>query len=108
MTPNEPSSPSTTPEQIKDLLIIKDSDLALTVLHEKKKMILSLLLHDALTIQNLTKKTGMNPGTIKRHLLDLMKHDLIFVEKEARTDYNIKMKFYRARAKRLRIEIEVN
>lgn len=108
MNPIEPSSPNTLSKPIKDLLIVDDNDLALTVLHEKKKMILSELIHEAMTIQNLSIKTGMNPGTIKRHLMDLMNRNLIFVEKEARTDYNIKMKFYRARAKRIRIEIELN
>jgi predicted ArsR family transcriptional regulator len=89
-----------------DSLTVTDSELALTILHGKKKMILSLLLNNAMTIQEIKKETGLNPGTIKRHLLDLIANDLIFIQEERKSEkYNINMKFYRAKAKEIRINI---
>ena len=89
-------------------LTVTDSELALTILHGKKKMILSLLLKKAMTIQEIKRDTGLNPGTIKRHLIDLMSNRLIFVEREELSDYNIRMKYYRAKAKEIRIDITLS
>ncbi len=79
---------------------ITDPSLVLTLLHEKKRMIVNLLLKNAMTIQELKIATKMNPGTIKRHLDDLMRQDLIFIAEQRLNDYNIKMKFYQATARK--------
>ncbi len=93
--------------KIKEEIKITDSSLALIVLHEKKKMILKMLLEKAMTIQDLKKATNLNPGTIKRHLDDLVKNKLVFVAKVKYSDYNIRMKYYRATAKNFIINIKI-
>ena len=86
--------------EIKEEQLISDPSLVLTLLHEKKRMIINLILKKSMTIQEIKKQTDINPGTIKRHLDDLMKHDLVYVAEERLNDYNIKMKFYRATAQK--------
>lgn len=93
--------------KIKEEIKITDSSLALIVLHEKKKMILKMLLEKAMTIQDLKKATNLNPGTIKRHLDDLVKNKLVFVAQVKYSDYNIRMKYYRATAKNFTINIKI-
>jgi len=80
--------------------IITDPTLVMKLLHEKKRMIVNLLLKKAMTIQELKHATKMNPGTIKRHLDDLMAVDLIFIAEERLNDYKIKMKFYQTTARK--------
>ncbi|MCK5141202.1 MAG: winged helix-turn-helix transcriptional regulator [Candidatus Heimdallarchaeota archaeon] len=66
------------------------------VFHEKKGQILKLLVEKEMTIIDLKHATGMNPGTIKRHLDDLLEYDLIRISKEQLSEYSIMMKYYRA------------
>lgn len=76
------------------------------VFHEKKGQILKLLIKKEMTIIDLKHATGMNPGTIKRHLDDLLQYDLILISKEQLSEYSIMMKFYRAVAKKFVFNIE--
>ncbi len=94
-------------QEIKDKLIITDSSLVLIVLHDKKKLILEHLLEKDMTIQDLRQTIGLNPGTIKRHLDDLKKHNLVFESRIEKNDYNITMKYYRAVAKSFKISIQI-
>jgi len=94
--------------KIKEEIKITDPSLALIVFHEKKKMILKMLLEKAMTIQDLKKATNLNPGTIKRHLDDLVKNELVFVAQVKYSDYNIRMKYYRATAKNFIINIKIS
>ena len=94
-------------EKVKDEIIITDPSLIMIVIHEKKKQILKLLLENALTIQELKKATNLNPGTIKRHLDDLVKNKLVYVSDIQTNNYNIVMKFYRATAKKFIINFIV-
>lgn len=80
--------------------IITNPEVVVQVMHAKKQLILQQLFNEALTIQDLRKKIGMNPGTIKRHLDELMAYNLIYIEREERNNYNILMKFYRTTAKK--------
>ena len=93
--------------EIKDELIITDSSLVLIVLHDKKKLILEHLLEKDMTIQDLRQTIGLNPGTIKRHLDDLKKHNLVFESRIEKNDYNITMKYYRAVARSFKISIQI-
>jgi predicted transcriptional regulator len=81
-------------------LLIQDPELVIKVMHEKKQIILNLLFEEALTIQDIKKQTKINPGTIKRHLDDLLEHNLVYVEYIEQNAYNILMKYYRAKAKK--------
>ena len=94
-------------QEIVDELIITDSSLVLIVLHDKKKLILEHLLEKDMTIQDLREAIGLNPGTIKRHLKNLLDHKLIFSPRTATNDYNIKMTYYRAVAKSFKISIQI-
>jgi predicted transcriptional regulator len=93
--------------QVPDVLEITDPSLILVILHEKKKILLNLLFTRAMTIQDLKNATKINPGTIKRHLDDLTKHNLVYVEETKRNDYNIIMKYYRATARSFLINIRL-
>ena len=93
-------------EQIMDIQMFTDPDLLQILAHEKNQMILTLLIKKEMTIIDLKNETNLNPGTIKRHLTQLIEKDLI---KQSRTEinkYGIKMKFYRAIAKQFEINIK--
>ena len=91
---------------INEELVIIDPSAVSIIYHEKKSQILKLLVDKEMTIIDLKHATGMNPGTIKRHLNDLLKHKLIRISKEQLSEYSIVMKYYRAVAKRFRFNIE--
>jgi len=86
-------------------IIISNPEVVPILFHEKKGSILKMLIDKEMTIIDIKNKTGMNPGTIKRHITDLLKHNLIFISREKINDYSILMKFYRARAKKFIIKI---
>ena len=86
-------------------LILSDPSAVAIVFHEKKGMILKLLIEKEMTIIELKHATGLNPGTIKRHLDDLLKCNLIKISKEQLCEYSIVMKFYRAVAKKFTFDI---
>lgn len=92
--------------KIKDVITIKDPSAVPVVFHEKKSIILKLLVDKEMTIIDLKHATGMNPGTIKRHLNDLLNHGLILISRTQISEHSIVMKFYRAVAKEIRFDIE--
>ncbi|MCP4762431.1 MAG: winged helix-turn-helix transcriptional regulator [archaeon] len=96
------------PITVKKVMELTDPGLILIILHEKRMKILKLLLDEAKTIQDLRKATGINPGTVKRHIEELRDHGIIFIDKVEYNDYNVKMNFYRAIAKSFLIKIEIN
>ena len=104
---NETSDASRDQDSIADEKRIHDPELALKIMHGEKMQLLHHLVKEAYNIQELKNLTNMNPGTIKRHLDDLCKAKLVFIQRETKNDYNIRMKFYRARAKKFIIEFTV-
>lgn len=80
-------------------LVVTDHEVVPIIFHEQKSKILKLLIDEEMTIIDLKHKTGLNPGTIKRHITDLLKHNLIFISKEKINEFSIVMKYYRATAK---------
>ncbi len=84
-------------------LQINNPDQILQLMHPKKQLILRHLFSEALTIQNIKELTQLNPGTIKRLLDQLIASDLVYVQFSKRNEYNILMKFYRAKAKKFHI-----
>ncbi|MFX0066571.1 MAG: winged helix-turn-helix domain-containing protein [Candidatus Hermodarchaeota archaeon] len=86
--------------------LITDPDAVPILFHPQKQKILKFLLEKEMTIIDLKKATNMNPGTIKRHLTDLVKKGLA---KQARTEinkYSITMKYYRATAQQFIVMIK--
>ncbi|MHA1730172.1 MAG: ArsR family transcriptional regulator [Promethearchaeota archaeon] len=98
------------PIEVKNMAEITDPSIILVLFHEKKMELLKLLLEKDMNIQDLKKATGINPGTIKRHLDDpksgLIHYGLVFLSKiEFSEANNIRMKFYRATAKKFKINL---
>ncbi len=91
--------------QIVDVKKFSDPEYLPIFDHEKNKLLLKLLIDRELTIIDLKNETGLNPGTIKRHLDKLIEKELIFQSRIETNKYGIKMKFYRATAKRFEINI---
>ncbi|MCG3220025.1 MAG: ArsR family transcriptional regulator [Candidatus Heimdallarchaeota archaeon] len=91
---------------IKEIITITDPSAVPTVFHKKKSTILKLLIEKEMTIIGLKHATGMNPGTIKRHLNDLLEYGLIFISKTQISEHSIVMKFYRAIAKEIKFDIK--
>lgn len=91
--------------QPKEEIILTDPCAVPIVFHEKKGQILKLLIKKEMTIIDLKHATGMNPGTIKRHLDDLLLYEIIHISKEQLSEYSIMMKYYRAVAKKFSFNI---
>ncbi|MHA1518840.1 MAG: winged helix-turn-helix domain-containing protein [Promethearchaeota archaeon] len=98
---------SDTDDLPKETIEITVPSLIMQVMHEKKQLILKEIFKEGRTIQELKNLTKMNPGTVKRHLDELMKHKLVFVEREDRNAYNILMKYYRTTAKHFEIHFRL-
>lgn len=93
-------------EQILNEKEITDPNTVPILFHEKKQMILKLLIEKEMTIIDLKNSIKMNPGTIKRHLEDLMEKNLVNQSRIKINKFGITMKYYRATAKHFIIKIE--
>lgn len=102
LTKNAPSMlTSYIPAQEK---IIEDLEAISLIKHDKKRLLLELLLVQEKTIMDLSNETGWNPGTVKRHLQDLEENGLIVYSKEEINEFNIKLKYYRTTAKQFKFQ----
>ncbi|MFX1535290.1 MAG: winged helix-turn-helix domain-containing protein [Promethearchaeota archaeon] len=106
---NKIKSNGTTSEIDNQIIVeklITDPEAVPILFHPQKQIILRLIIEEEMTIIDLKKATGMNPGTIKRHLTDLVEKGLA---KQSRTEinkYSITMKYYRATASQFIISIK--
>lgn len=105
-SPTDPESPRYDdeenlhmPYEPLDIITISNLEHAALLNHEKKRLLLELLLHSEKTIMELSTATKMNPGTIKRHLDTLEEGNFIVKSREERNEYGIKLKYYRVKAK---------
>lgn len=80
-------------------LIIENLDAIKLLNHEKSSRILEILIEEELTIIDIKRITEWNPGTIKRHLTELVKAGLVVITKEIVNKFQITMKYYRTTAK---------
>ena len=87
-------------EDINPEMKIFDPKAIPVLYHEKKGEILKLLIKKEMNISKLSKKLEINPGTIKRHLGDLLKYDLIRSIRKKTNDFNLTETYYRATAKK--------
>ena len=78
---------------------LSDPSIIPILFHEKKQEILYLLREKEMNIMELKQKTKLNPGTIKRHLDDLIAKGLVFPSRKVKNKYGIVLKYYRATAK---------
>jgi len=88
----------------KDSMVITDPSVINQFQHSVKLIILENLYEKAKTIMQLHKDTGYNPGTVKRHLIDLEGTGLITLAKKEMSEKRIVKKFYRVTAKEFIIQ----
>src|SRR4030042_6549106 len=85
--------------------VITDPSVVSVLFHQEKQQILSMLIRSKYTIQELSTKLKLNPGTIKRHITDLMEGSLAVQTRIEVNEYGIKQKYYRATAKQYVVHI---
>ena len=103
---DSPSQPTRSAEQFTPAedLIIDDVEAIKLLSHEKINEILNLLITQEMTIIDLKNQLKMNPGTIKRHLDNLLASGLVVITREEINKFQITMKYYRIRAKRFIVQ----
>jgi predicted transcriptional regulator len=84
---------------ISDQAAITDPLAVPILFHPEKQRILRILIREERTLQELSTELGMNPGVVKRHLVSLVKFNLVTPTREMLNEYGIKLKYYRAVAK---------
>ena len=87
-------------------IILTNPEIIPIITHEKKKHILELLLSHEMTIMEISTATEWNPGTVKRHLEDLLSAKVVIVAREEFNQKKILLKYYRASAKHYRFHFE--
>jgi len=93
-------------EQKAEMIVTIPEDIP-TLLHEKKWEILHILIDHEKTIRQLSVDLKINPGTIKRFILDLENRQFIEQSRKIKNEYGITLKFYRATAKKYIIHLEL-
>ena len=86
--------------EIRDELIVKEARVIPVLFHEQRETIMKLLIDGQRNIIDLSKVTKMNPGTIKRHVDLLVQHGLATLSTIDTNEYGIKLKYYRATARK--------
>ena len=84
---------------------IADAKILPVLFHEKKQILLKILIDQEMNIIDLKNITGLNPGTIKRHLTDLLENELIRIVRTEINTFGVTMKFYRATARQFVVNI---
>lgn len=86
--------------------VISSPDTVPVLFHDKRLEFMKLLIEKEMTIIDLKNATNLNPGTIKRHLTNLVEHGLVIQTRIETNIYGVKMKFYRATAKQFIVDIK--
>jgi DNA-binding MarR family transcriptional regulator len=77
---------------------VTDQEKIQFLVHKDKQLLLRLLILQEHKIIELQNECQMNPGTIKRHIDDLVSIGLVVVSRVSINRKNIKEKYYRASA----------
>lgn len=85
---------------IKDEIVLSDPEIISVFRSEGKQDILKVLINQEMNIHELKTILKLNPGTVKRHLDQLLEYKLIKQTREDENSWGVKMKYYRAVAKR--------
>lgn len=80
-------------------ITISDPEVLSLFKSEGKQSILKMLIQREMNIYDLTTLLKLNPGTVKRHLDQLLEYKLIEQTKEEENSWGVRMKFYRSVAK---------
>lgn len=94
--------------QIQDEYIVSDPEMISCIVHDKKQEILRFLIQKDYTIRELSRDAAINPGTVKRHMLDLEQLGFIQFVKQEKNKYGIFLKYYRAISKKFIIQFELS
>lgn len=105
--PNDSDLNNSNSIPIKEKIIVSDPKLIRIILHEQKMLILNAILREMKNIQELKEITGLNPGTIKRNLDELMEFKLVQIMSIKKSEYNITMKYYQAVAAQFEIHFTI-
>ena len=87
-------------------MLLTNPEVIPIITHEKKKQILELLFSQEMTIMEISKATEWNPGTVKRHLMDLLNAKIVIIAREEFNQKKILLKYYRAAAKHFTLHFE--
>ncbi|WP_457557142.1 ArsR family transcriptional regulator [Candidatus Harpocratesius sp.] len=87
--------------QQKEEIIFNDLEIVGQLNHKKKNNLLNLIRLEPKTIMELSRKTELNPGTVKRHLSDLIEAQLVTIAKEEFNNRRILLKYYITVAKKM-------
>ena len=87
----------------KKELILNDPEVISVFKSEGKQSILNILIREEKNIQDLKNALKMNPGSIKRHIDNLLELGLIVQTREDENSWGVKMKYYRAVAEKFTI-----
>jgi DNA-binding MarR family transcriptional regulator len=85
-----------------EILEIEDLEAITLLKHDRKRLLMEILLNQEKTIMDLSNETGWNPGTVKRHLNDLTQAKLVIKSREMENEFHIKQKYYRTAARRFK------
>ena len=84
----------------KEVLKVNNPKTILMINNPKKRVTLELLMNQEKTIMQLSRETGWNPGTVKRHISDLNDGELVMISRIEFNKHNTKSVYYRASAKK--------
>ncbi len=96
---------STKPSPQFDQKVITDPSVVPVLYHQEKQQILGMLIKSEYTIQELSTKLKLNPGTVKRHITDLIESNLAVQTRTEINEYGIKLKYYRASARQFVVKL---
>lgn len=101
----------TTVENVEEVemaenLKLHNPDVVPLLFHEVKSQIINYLIEQKATLRQIAKDLNINPGTVKRHLVDLENFGLIRVVSEEINEYGINQIYYRSIAKNFTIVLD--
>lgn len=82
-------------------MVVSDPVIISHLAHERKKILMDCLKSDHKTIMDLHRESGLNPGTVKRHLDELLDAGLVIYSREEFNERRILLKYYIAAARKI-------
>ena len=87
----------------QEILNLQNPDVIGILNHGVKQKILNILVREETSLKKIAEELDTNPGTIKRHLTDLLNAHLIIQTYIETNQFNFKIKYYRATARKFRV-----
>ena len=93
---------------VQSVLEVDNPKRAQALIHKDKQLIIKHLIQQEYKIIELKSLCKINPGTIKRHLDNLIELGLVFPPRIKINRRNVKEKYYRAIAQKFIVHIEIS